>query len=182
MARRAVLKTFSELKPVEQDRIALVASGISAIVFKGEAIESFKPREGSQINRVWRMLKLDERQQIAWVQFADDVALAYGKSGAVCAAYGEQVAQGDGSELKIPRAKTNVYYRRIERLLTEYLTREERALLYELLQDALKANSSLSLETIGVLRSGFSDKTSTRVAGVVHVQTLLSRLAAFYQV
>jgi hypothetical protein len=181
MAKQKVLRDFSELRPLEK-RIELVASGISQIVFKGQVNEDFRPREGTQVHRVWKMTKLDERQQIAWQQFCDDVNLAHGKSGSVCSAYGEATDRGDGSDFRIPTAFSNTYYRRIERLLTQFLDRKERALLYELLQDTLKANSSLSLEAIGLLRSGYSDKVSARAAGVTHIQCLLDRLAAYYGV
>lgn len=182
MSKGKVLKDFSELKPIEQQRIELVAAGISQIVFKGVVNQDFRPREGTQVHRIWRMTKLDDRQQIAWTQLCDDVALGFGRSGSVVSSYGEQVSQGDGSDFKAPTAKTNVYYRRFTRLLTEYLSRKERALLYELLQDNLKGSSSLTLETIGIIRSGYQDKVSARAAGVVHCQTLLDRLADFYQV
>jgi hypothetical protein len=63
-----------------------------------------------------------------------------------------------------------------------FLERRELALLSDLLQDHLNAKSSLQLETIGLVRSGYADREAARVAGVVHIQNLLSRLAAFYQV
>lgn len=181
MSKRQVLKDFSELRPIEK-RIEMVASGIYLIAFKGQANEDFAPRNGTQVHRVWKMCKLDDRQQIAWQQFCDDVALAHGKSGAVTSAYGESTDKGDGSDFRVPKAYTNTYYRRVERLLTEFLSRKERALLYELLQDTLKGTSSLQVETIGVLRSGYQDKASARAAGVAHVQGLLDRLADYYGV
>lgn len=178
---RKVLKDFSELRPIEA-RIELVASGIYAITFKGVANGDFEPRSGTQVHRCFKMLKLDERQQIAWRYFLDDVSLSHGKSGGVVSAYGDQVSISDAGDFKAPTAFSNVYYRRVERLLTEFLSRRERALLYELLQDELKGGSSLQLETIGLIMSGYNDKVSARAAGVVHTQNILNRLADYYQV
>lgn len=184
MAKKAqVLKNFSDLQPVERQRIELVASGILQLAFKGVANRDFEPKVNTQVHRTWKMAKLDERQQIAWQSFCDDVRLAYGKSGSVCGSYGDQIDNGSGDGMKIPKAFTNTYYRRIEKLLTEFLDRHERALLYALLQDDLRGDASFDLETIGIVRSGYSkDKVSARAAGVVHVQTLLSRLARYYGV
>lgn len=176
-----VLKDFSELKPIEK-KIELVASGIYQIAFKGVKNPDFAPKNGTQVHRCFKMEKLSERQQIGWREFSDDVALAFGKSGGVVSAYGETTNRGDGSDFRAPKTFTNPAYRRIERLLRDFLNRRERALLYELLQDELKGNSSLQLETIGLLRSGYADKVSARAAGVVHCQLLLERLADYYQV
>src|SRR5690606_5803264 len=176
-----VLRDCSELKPIE-NRIQMLAIGIYQIQFRGEVKEDFRPKNGTQVHRVWKMCKLDERQQIAWQLFLDDVLLAHGKSGAVCAAYGDYHDNGNGDEFKAPTAYTNRHYDNLERLLMTHLSRSERALLVDLLQDALKGNSSLQIETIGLIRSGYSDKVSARAAGVVHVQTLLSRVADFFGV
>jgi hypothetical protein len=56
------------------------------------------------------------------------------------------------------------------------------ALLSDLAQDYLRGNSSLTLEAIGLIRSGYKDKVSARAAGVVHVQLLMSRLATYYRI
>jgi hypothetical protein len=126
------------------------------------------------------MKKLDERQQIAWQMFLDDVMLAHGKSGGVSSSYGEYHDKGHGDDFKVPTAYANVYYRRIEQLIGQHLSRSERALLVDLLQDTLRGNGSLQIETIGLVRSGYQEKVSARAAGVVHVQCLLDRMASFY--
>jgi hypothetical protein len=177
--RQTVLRDFSELKPIEK-RIELLAQGIYQIAFKGEANEDFRPMRGTQVERVWKMMKLNERQQVAWREFMDDVLLAAGKSGAVTGGYGEYQDKPNDGEFRAPVAYVNVHYRRVERLMDQCLTRSERALLVELLQDSLKGNSSVQLETIGLIQSGYSDKVSARAAGVVHVQNLLNRIAAYY--
>jgi hypothetical protein len=179
--KQTVLKDFSQLKPVEK-RIELVATGIYQIAFRGVALVDFQPKQGTQVHRVWKMQKLDDRQQIAWQQFIDDVMLAHGKSGNVTSGYGEFSDKGNGNEFKVPTAYTNTYYRRLERLLKGFLSRRERALILELLQDHLQANSSLQIETIGLVRSGYGDKASARSSGVTHIQNLLDRVADFYGV
>jgi hypothetical protein len=179
--KQTVLKDFSQLKPVEK-RIELVAAGIYQIAFKGQALEDFRPKHGTQVERIWKMMKLDERQQIAWQQFIDDVMLAHGKSGPVTSAYGEQTGRGDGSDFKVPTAYVNKHYQTLERLLDRFLSRRERALLAELVQDTLRGNGSMQIETVGLVMSGYADKASARAAGVAHCQSLLSRLADFYGV
>lgn len=175
----AVLKDFSDLKPIDK-RIQLVAAGIYQIAFKGEVKQDFRPKTGSQVHRVWKMVKLSERQQIAWQVFLDDIDLAEGLSGKVTGSYGEYTDRGSDG-FKVPKAHVNAYYKRLERLRT-FLDRREVGLLAELLQDTLNGQSSLQLETIGLVRSGYQDKDQARTAGVVHIQCLLDRLASFYQV
>jgi hypothetical protein len=179
--RAAILKDFSELKPLET-RIQMLAIGIYQIQFRGEAHEDFEPKNGTQVHRVWRMKKLEIRQQIAWQIFLDDVNLAHGKSGGVSSSYGEYHDKGNGDEFKVPTAYANVYYRRVEQLLMQHLSRSERALVADLLQDTLKADSSLQIETIGLVRSGYQEKVSARASGVTRVQMLLDRMADFYGV
>jgi len=180
-AKQQVIKDFSELRPVNE-RIEMLAAGIYQIVFRGEADEDFRPKKGTQIERAWRMRKLDARQQIAWQTFMDDVTMAAGKSGGVCSPYGEQINKGDGDEFKIPVAYTNDSYRTVEQILMHFLSWRERALLIDLIQDSLRGNSSLQIETIGLVRSGYADKVSARASGVTRIQTLLDRLADYYGV
>jgi len=174
--KQAVLKDFSALKTTQ--RIELTAFGIYAIVFRGEADRTWEPRKGTQIHRVWKTTKLDVRQQRAWKKFRQDFDEAHGKSGGVTASYGEQLGNGDGE--RMPRAFTNEQYRRVHHIFKTYLGRREKALLYDLLQDDLKSGTDLTLEFIGLLRSGYGGEDDARVAGTVHVQYLLERLADFY--
>jgi hypothetical protein len=180
--RQRTLKDFSELKI--EERINVTALGIFQLVFKGEANAKFEPAQSkSQVHRVWSMKKLNERQQIAWVEFIDTIKAAHGESGKVCGSYGEYISNGsgDGFRHRDPVAKTNHHHRKIEGL-KDFLTRHEKALLLDLLQDTLKSGSGLQLETIGLVRSGYSDKVSARAAGVVHIQVLLDRLAEYFRV
>jgi len=177
--KQTVLKEFSQLKPIDE-RIQILASSICKITFEGQMLDDFKPRTGTQAERVWKMQKFDDRQQIAWRYFCDDMNMAKGKSGAVTSAYGDYVEGGDDKDFKRPVAYANQELLRLEHLLMNFLDRRERALLSDLAQDYLKGTSSLTLEAIGLIRSGYRDKVSARAAGVVHVQLLMSRLASFY--
>ncbi len=175
--KQTVLKDFSALK-IEK-RIELSAIGIYQIVFRGEADRTWEPRKGTQIHRVWKMQKLDVRQQRAWKRFRDEVDAARGKSGGVTSPYGEQIGDGDPSE-RMPTAYTNEQYRRVEYIFKRYLGRRERALLGDLLQDDLKSGTELQLEFIGLIRSGYANADDARTSGVTHVQNLLDRLADLF--
>jgi hypothetical protein len=177
MSKKAVLRDFSALK-VEK-RIELSAIGVYQLVFRGEQERAFEPRKGTQIYRVYRMNRLDLRQQRSWKKFRDDFDRAQGKSGSVTSSYGEFQDGGDNSE-RVPVAYTNGAYERIKDIFQRYLGRRERALLYDLLQDDLRSGTELQLEFIGLIRSGYSGEDEARVAGVVHVQTLLDKLGDFY--
>jgi hypothetical protein len=178
--RQTILKDFSQLKPIDE-RIEILASSISQLPFYGQAIDDFKPKGGTQTERLWKMHKLTERQQIAWQYFCDDMNMAEGKSGGVVSPYGDYVEKSDDSDFKVPVAYMNAPRRRLERLLAgETLSRRERALLSDLAQDFLRGTSGLTLENIGFFKSGYKDKVSARAAGVAHVQNLMDRLADFY--
>ncbi len=184
---RKTLKDFSELKPIES-RIEAVAHSFLQVAFKGEMLPDFEPRHGSQVHRVWKMAKLEVRHQIAWQNFMDDAKLTAGKSGGVTGSallslstYGDQIDRGGSDGFKIPTARTNKYYRRME-ALREFLSRRERQLLNALLQDSLVGTTSLQLELIGLVQSGYGDKISARASGVTRIQALLDRLADFYQI
>jgi hypothetical protein len=179
--RQTVLKDFSQLKPIDE-RIEILASSICRLPFYGQLINDFKPRSGTQMERAWKMNKLTERQQIAWQYFCDDMNMAEGKSGGVTSPYGDYVEKSDSGDFRVPVAYVNSPRRRLERLLLagEVLSRRERALLSDLAQDYLRGNSSLTLESIGLFKSGYKDKVSARAAGIAHLQNLMDRLADFY--
>lgn len=179
--KKTVIKDFSQLKPIDE-RIQILASSICQITFEGQMLDDFKPRAGTQTERVWKMNKLEDRQQIAWRYFCDDMNMAKGKSGGVSGSYGDYVEKSDVGEFKRPVAYANQALLRLEHLLMDFLDRRERALLSDLAQDYLKGNSSLTLEAIGLIRSGYRDKVSARAAGVVHLQKLFDRLASFYRI
>ena len=183
MTKRAtkVIRDFSELKPIES-RIEAVAHSFLQVAFRGEAHPDFEPRSGSQVHRAWRMMKLEMRHQIAWQNFVDDAKISAGRSGSVTSSYGEGIDRGDGSDFRVPKAYTNAAYRRLERL-RDFMGRRERQLLYALLQDSLTSTSGLQLELIGCVQSGYNgDKVSARASGVTRVQSMLERLADFYQI
>ena len=173
---KTVGKDFSVLKP--EERIELTAFAVYQIVFRGEKERAFQPRAKTVIRRVWEAERLNLRQQRAWRKFMDDYDKAEGKSGGVTSGYGEYTDKSD-SDFKVPTAYENVYYKRIVQICNS-LSRREYALLKDLVQDELKATGNIRLELIGLMRSGYQDKNSARVAGVVHIQNLLDRIADCY--
>jgi len=177
---KKIIKDFSELKVVE--RIQLSALGIYQVMHVGKADEIYKPRQGTQVFRVWKMGKLSARQQRAWQSFRKDVDEALGASGSVTGGYGEYTDRGSADGFKVPVAYTNVAYQRLDDIYSRHLGRHERALLRDLLWNDLRADDTLQLEIIGFVRSGYSgkDKDSARASGVTHVQNLLDRLADYF--
>ena len=175
--QQVVLKDFKSLKV--EERIDALAISLLKVVHRGEKETAFEPRKGTQLHRVWLAGKLDIRQQRAWSAFRRDCDAAEGKSGAVCSSYGEYTDREHERET-IPTAYTNEAYRRVEYILMRYLDRQDRALLADLVQDDMSASKKLTLEIIGVIRSGYKSERDARVAGIVNIQTLLSRLASFY--
>lgn len=180
MTKRQVLKDFSELRPVET-RIEALAANIYQIVWRGEAIDRYKPRVETQIFRVWKMAKLDLRQQSAWQAFRDDFDRAAGWSGGTTSSYGEYMSESPfGPSDRAPVAYTNRSFDRIKDIFERHLGRRDKALLYDLLRDDLQRGGDLNLETIGIVRTGYKDKVTSRVAGVVLIQSLLDKVADYY--
>lgn len=176
--KKIVLKEFSALKTDE--RIDSLAMSLLRVVHRGERETAFEPRKGTQLHRVWAANKLNIRQQMAWREFRRDCAAAEGKSGGVCGAYGEYVEKGNDADFKVPTAYVNAAYKRVEHILMDYLDRHDRALLADLVQDDMNSSKKLTLEIIGVIRSGYKNENDARIAGIVNIQTLLSRLASYY--
>ncbi len=175
--KKIVLKDFSGLKV--EDRIDSLAMSLLKVVHRGERETAFEPRKGTQLHRVWAANKLDIRQQMSWRAFRRDCDMAEGKSGGVTIRY-DDVVDSDGTSVKVPVAFMNNAQRRIEHILLVYLDRHDRALLADLYQDDLNASKKLTLEIIGVIRSGYKNENDARVAGIVNIQSLLSRLASYY--
>lgn len=171
-------KDFSVLQ-VEQ-RIELLAAKICEHHFRGQTLQSQRPRQGTQVDRIWKMVRLDRRQQTAWRYFCADIEAAEGKSGPVTSSYGEATDQGNGADFRIPVARENASMTRLKHLFMNHLDRHERALLSDLTQDYLRGSGHITLESIGLFRSGYRDEESARASGVTHVQNLLSRVAGFY--
>lgn len=176
--KKIVLKDFAELKV--EERIDTLAMSLLKVVHRGEKETAFEPRKGTQLHRVWASNKLDMRQQRAWRQFRRDCDAAEGKSGGVCGSYGEFIDKGDDGDFRVPTAFVNAAYKRVEHILMSYLDRHDRALLADLVQDDMNSSKKLTLEIIGVIRSGYKNENDARIAGIVNIQTLLSRLASYY--
>lgn len=174
---KTVLKEFSQLK--QKERIEIVALKIFGIVHKGEKDYDFEPRRGTEMHRAWNAGQFNKRQQIGWWLFRKDCDDACGKSGGVTSGYGEFTDGGSNPE-KMPTAYSNAAYDRVEHILYQYLDRHERALLADLVQHDMKLNSKLTLEFIGLAKSGFKGKRDAYVSGVTNIQALLSRLSTYY--
>jgi len=174
---QTVLKEFSQLKT--EERIELTAFAVFQVVHRGERERAFQPRAKTLVHKIWNAGRLSLRQQRAWFKFVDDFHKAEGKSGSVSASYGDYTDKSDDGDFKVPTAYTNAYYQKISRICNA-LSRREYALLKDLVQNELKATDNIKLEIIGLMRSGYQDKNSARVAGVVNVQLLLDRIADEY--
>lgn len=175
--KKKILKDFTQLKQAE--RIEIVALKIFDVVHKGVKDHDFEPRRGTEMHRAWSAGQFNKRQQIGWWLFRKDCDAALGKSGGVVSGYGE-FTDGGSSPEKMPTAYSNASYRRVEHILYEYLDRHERALLADLVQHDMKMNSKLTLEFIGLAKSGFKGKRDAYVAGVTNIQALLSRISTYY--
>jgi len=177
VAKQTVLKEFRQLEV--KKRIDLLSVKIYQLRFNGERDDFYEPNKGTEIHRIWKMEKLEHRQQKAWKKFREDVDNALGKSGGVTAPYGDERGE-TGEREKLPIAYTNAAYDRIDQLFNQFLAWRERWFLYDLLQNDLRNGTDLKLEFIGMMRSGYTEEEKARASGVTHVQTLLDRLADFY--
>ncbi len=175
--QQVVLRDFSELK--QNERIEIVALKIFGIVHKGVKDVAFEPRRGTEMHRAWSAGQFNKRQQIGWWLFRKDCDAAIGNSGGTTSGYGD-FTDGGSSPERIPTAFQNASYDRVEHILYEYLDRHERTLLADLVQHDMKLNSKLTLEFIGLAKSGFKGKRDAYVAGVTNIQALLSRLSTYY--
>lgn len=175
--KKIVLRDFAELKV--EERIDTLAMSLLKVVHRGEKETAFEPRKGTQLWRVWNANKLDMRQQRAWKAFRKDCDMADGKSGGVTIRY-DDLIDSDGNTHKIPTAFVNGAQMRIERLFMVYLDRHERALLADIFQDDLSAGRGITLEFIGMIKSGYKNEKDARIAGIVNIQALLSRIASYY--
>lgn len=172
------LRSLSELQVTQAIDLAKVR--IYQIVHNGQKDRYFAPKRGTQLYRVWNSKKLDIRQQTAWKRFTDHFQAAEGNSGKVTGSYGEY-SGGDSEKTYIPQAYANKPLEALEFLYEQYLTREESALLRDLLREELQMHNDFTLEMVGLIRSGYKGTDEARIAGTVTVQNLLTRLATFYE-
>lgn len=176
--KQAVLKDFSQLQKLNQKRLDLISMQIYQVVFKGAREKAFEPKAKTAVHTVWAADKLSMRQQQGWHMLIRDIYEAKGKSGGVSSGYGE--LQDGGERTFLPKAYKNDAYCRLEDLEYRFLSRREKALLRDLLRNTAQEGHEVKLEHIGLIRSGYAGTESARVAGVVHTQVLLDRLADFY--
>jgi hypothetical protein len=154
-----------------------VAIGVYEVAFRGEADDHYKPQEGTLLHRIWKMHKLTFRQQRTWKKFVEDLRAAAGESGKLVASY-ESAVQVSGN--KIAMSSTTPEYDRVHNLYHNYLDRDERILLRDLVTDEIQSPGIIRLELIGFARNGYRDDAQARAAGVANVCNLLSRIAGFY--
>jgi len=174
---KTVGKDFSVLKP--EERIELTASAVYQIVFRGEKERAFQPRAKTVVYSVWSAAKLSLRQQRAWVKFLDDIDKAEGHSGGTTASYGD-FTDGGGDNHRVPKARANAYFQRVEYICNRFLSRREYQLLRDLVRDHLQNTGRAKVEDIGLIKSGYQGKRDAYVAGSVNIQNLLDRLADAY--
>ncbi len=172
------LKDFSELQKINQKRLDLIAMQIYLVVFKGAREKAFEPKPKTLVHKVWDMGKLSIRQQQGWAMLCKDIQEAFGKSGSVSSGYGE--LHDGGEPTFLPRAYVNEAYRRLDDLEKRFLSRREKALLKDLVRNTAQESHEIKFEHIGLIRSGYGGENSAHVAGVVHTQVVLDRLADFY--
>lgn len=173
--RPAKAITRSDLQTVAM--LQRVAVGVYEVAFNGEADDFYKPQEGTLIHRIWKMHRLTFRQQRTWKKFVEDLRAAAGESGKVTASY-ESAVQVSGN--KITMVSTTSEYDRVHNLYHNYLDKDERILLRDLVTDEIQSPGILRLELIGFARNGYRDDAQARAAGVANVCNLLSRMAGFY--
>lgn len=176
--QKTVLKDLKQLENLNRQRVDIIAMQIYAVVFKGGKEKAFEPKAKTLVWKIWDMDKLSIRQQQGWHMLCQDIQNAYGKSGSVSSGYNEMSDGGERTYL--PRAYVNAAQGRLEDLERRFLSRREKALLKDLLRNYSQDGHEVKLEHIGLVRSGYAGEDSARVAGVVHVQALMDRLADFF--
>lgn len=176
---KKVVKTFAEINI--KDRMRLLAGlHILTVVHRGEADRLFEPKPGTFLHNLWKQKHFEIRQQRAWMAWRSDCDNAEGKSGGVTFGYGE-FTDGGGNDFKVPKAFDNHALRRCHDILTRYLGRRDAKLLADLTQYDMGRIPEMSAEQIGVVRSGFTQvKMHAKVAGIVNVQALFTRIADYY--
>jgi hypothetical protein len=164
-----------------EERLGRVAIGIfQHEIFRPAKDYHLQPTKGTLLHKLWSSKRLSERHQRAWRLFTTDLRNAVGKSGRVVSSYGEAI-QSSGDSFKVPTARVNAEYRRVERLSAS-LTRDEKVLLMDLITDELQQHGELRVEDIGLATTGYRDAEQARAAGVATVVYLLQRIASFYEV
>jgi len=179
VANKKIVKSFADISLRQNSRL-IAELRILTVVHNGEAERAFEPKTGTFLHDLWGQKHFDIRQQRAWRAWRHDCDVADGNSGGVCSAYGEFTDGGD-NDLKVPKAYENGARRRVRDILENYLGRRDARLLADLTQHDLGRIPELSAEQIGVVRSGFNKvKTHAKIAGIVNIQSLFTRLADFY--
>jgi hypothetical protein len=178
-AKQKTVKTFAEINI--RDRTRLLADlRILTVIHNGEAERAFEPKTGTFLHDLWSQKHFDIRQQRAWKTWRHECDIAEGKSGSVTSGYGEFTDGGD-DYFKVPKAYENYALQRCRDILERHLGRRDAKLLADLTQHDLGRIPELSAEQIGVVRSGFNKvKVHAKIAGIVNIQSLFTRMADYY--
>lgn len=178
-AKQTVVKRFADINIKDRTRL-LSDLRILTVIHNGEAERAFEPKTGTFLHDLWKQKHFDIRQQRAWKTWRHECDVAEGKSGGVVGGYGEFTDGGD-DEFKVPTAFENYALRRCRDILENHLGRRDAKLLADLTQHDLGRIPELSAEQIGIVRSGFNKvKSHAKVAGIVNIQSLFTRLADYY--
>jgi hypothetical protein len=179
VANKKIVKSFADISIKDRTRL-LADLRILTVVHNGEAEKAFEPKTGTFLHDLWSQKHFDIRQQRAWKTWRHECDIAEGKSGGVTFGYGE-FTDGGENDFKVPKAYDNYALTRCRDILERYLGRRDAKLLADLTQYDMGRIPELSAEQIGVVRSGFNKvKLHAKIAGIVNVQSLLTRLADYY--
>jgi len=177
--KQTVVKTFAEINIKDRTRL-LADLRILTVIHRGESERAFEPKTGTFLHDLWRQRHFDLRQQRAWKTWRHECDIAEGKSGGVVGGYGDFTDGGSDGD-KIPKAFENYALTRCRDILENHLGRRDAKLLADLTQHDLGRIPDLSAEQIGVVRSGFNKvKIHAKIAGIVNIQSLFSRMADYY--
>jgi hypothetical protein len=178
-AKQKIVKTFADISIKDRTRL-LADLCILTVIHNGEAERAFEPKTGTFLHDLWSQKHFDIRQQRAWKTWRHECDIAEGKSGGITFGYGEFTDGGD-VEFQVPTMFENYALQRCRDILERYLGRRDAKLLADLTQYDMGRIPEMSAEQIGVVRSGFNKvKIHAKIAGIVNIQNLFTRLADRY--
>lgn len=170
---------------------------------RGCSDDDVEPAGGSMLHALWQRGKLNRRQLLAWRSFWDEIEKSYGDSGPLSVSYAERVSTSvAGAPRSDPSFEEDFNAHGLSgmRLATwnnewlsvnqkwEYLRREERAIIEQLVRDhirivrGLKNVHSHDVAYIGEFLSGYRDNRQAIAAGVSRIQAILTNLADMYMI
>jgi hypothetical protein len=172
-------KTLTK-KQIETAQLDRISVGIYKLMFCGEQERAFEPRPGTVMHKIWKMRKLNIRQQHTWARFVKDLRGAKGRSGKVCGSYAEFTNVSSSGD-RLPVALTNDEYKKIEAIFTVHIGRRDALLLRDLVIDELQKPGHLQLELLGLAKNGYKNADQARAAGIATITSMIDRLADLYE-